>query len=329
MYNQYLPTIYTLAAAKQVGLNCFPPNSTPSATAFHRSNRTNLFSLRSLRILWFLRFPIFGGLVFFLNGEGLDLESVQSQQKESGRSNWAAGGETVDAQPMLDDGGEGFLLRSYSILFLQKSLRNRCSWNVNSSRFPVEYTRCHIQYSPPIYESEFGVPTSDFTPQKQTITKHVHIHSWSLHDSMVDSQSMVNGKYFFSYIEMDLYNQYHIPTIYTLAAAKQVGLNCFPPNSTPSATAFHRSNPTNLFSLRSLRILWFLRFPIFGGLVFFLNGEGLDLESVQSQQKESGRSNWAAGGETVDAQPMLDDGGEGFLWLRDYSLFFSLAKIAS
>ena len=34
-------------------------------------------------------------------------------------------------------------------------------------------------------------------------------------------------------------------------------------------------------------------------------------------------------GETVDAQPMLDDGGEGFLWLRDYSLFFSLAKIAS
>ena len=34
-------------------------------------------------------------------------------------------------------------------------------------------------------------------------------------------------------------------------------------------------------------------------------------------------------GEKVNAQPMLDDGGEGFLWLRDYSLFFSLAKIAS
>ena len=103
----------------------------------------------------------------------------------------------------------------------------------------------------------------------------------------------VNGKYFFSYIEMDLYNQYRIPTIYTLAAAKQVGLNSFPPNSTPSATAFHRSNPTNLFSLRRIRrILWFLRFPIFGGLVFFLNGEGLDLESVQSQH-ESTKGKWA------------------------------------
>ena len=119
-----------------------------------------------------------------------------------------------------------------------------------------------------------------------------------------------------------MYNQY-LPTIYTIAAAKQVGLNSFPPNSTPSATAFHRSNPTNLFSLRRIRrILWFLRFPIFSEVVFFLNGEGLDLESVQSQQKESGRSNWAAGEESVNAQPMLDDGGEGFLWLRDYSLFF-------
>ena len=64
-----------------------------------------------------------------------------------------------------------------------------------------------------------------------------------------------------------------IPAIY---------LNSFLPNSTPSATAFHRSNPTNLVTLR---ILWFLRFPIFGGLVVGLNGEGLDLESVQSQQK--------------------------------------------
>ena len=89
----------------------------------------------------------------------------------------------------------------------------------------------------------------------------------------------VNGKYFSSYIEMDLYNQYRIPTIYTLAAAKQVGLNSFPPNSVENA--FHRSNPTNLFSLRIRRILWFLRFPIFGEVVFFLNGEGLDLESVQ------------------------------------------------
>ena len=126
---------------------------------------------------------------------------------------------------------------------------------------------------------------------------------------------------------MDLYNQYLIPTIYTLAAAKQVGLNSFPPNSTPSATAFHRSNPTNLFSLRSLRILWFLRFPIFGGLVFFLNGEGLDLESVQSQQKESGRSNWAAGGR----KSQCSASAWGWRWRFFVKiLFYSFsAKIAS
>lgn len=38
--------------------------------------------------------------------------------------------------------------------------------------------KCHIQYSPPIYESKFDVPTSDFTPREQTITKHVP--PWSI-----------------------------------------------------------------------------------------------------------------------------------------------------
>ena len=152
----------------------------------------------------------------------------------------------------------------------------------------------------------------------------------TLETSMVDSQSMVSGKTvntFFHTLKWICTTNISFRQFTPLQQQNKWAWTASHP--TPSATAFHRSNPTNLFSLRSLRILWFLRFPIFGGLVFFLNGEGLDLESVQSQQKESGRSNWAAGGETVDAQPMLDDGGEGFLWLRDYSLFFSLAKIAS
>ena len=117
---------------------------------------------------------------------------------------------------------------------------------------------------------------------------------------MVDSQSMINGQYntMFDTLkrnEMDLYNQHPIPPIPTIYshAAQKVGLHSFPPNSTPSATAFHRSNPTNLFSLRRIRrILWFLRFPIFSEVVFFLNGEGLDLESVRSQH-ESTKGKWA------------------------------------
>ena len=95
-------------------------------------------------------------------------------ESEKRKVGWATGpevGEKVNIQPMLEDGGEGFLwLRYYSILFPCKN------------RFPLEYTRCHIQYySPPIYESKFGATTTDFTPQKHTITKRVLIPVWSLH----------------------------------------------------------------------------------------------------------------------------------------------------
>ena len=90
-----------------------------------------------------------------------------------------------------------------------------------------------------------------------------------------------------------------------------VGLNSFPANSVPSETAFHRFNPTNLFTLRS--ILGFIRFPIAGRLgVIGLNGGGLDLESVQSRKKRKvGRATGPQVGEKVNTQPMLDDGGEG------------------
>ena len=216
--------ICTTKIIPAIYLNSFLPNSTPSETAFHRSNPTiSLWGASSGS----------SGFLFseFLSSGDLIWSRCRVNKRKVGGATGPQVGEKVNAQPVLEAGGKGFLLRFYSILFLQKSPRNRFSWNVNSSRFPVEYTRCHILYSPPIYESKFGVPTSDFTPQKQTITKHVHIHSWSLHDSMVDSQSMVNGKYFFSYIEMDLYNQYLIPTISRHAAAQQVGFNSFPPNS--------------------------------------------------------------------------------------------------
>ena len=95
---------------------------------------------------------------------------------EKRKVGWATGpqvGEKVNIQPMLEDGGEEwwrFLrLRYYSILFSCKN------------RFPLEYTRCHIQYSPPIYEYKFGVTTTDFRPKQHTTIKHAHIHFWSLH----------------------------------------------------------------------------------------------------------------------------------------------------
>ena len=296
--NQYLiPTIYALAAAKQVGLNaqcnCLPPFQPYQPLQSEESEDSLVPSVSHLRWARFLP-------EWRRTWSGVGAESTKGKWAEQLGRRW---GKSQCSASAWGWWWRFFVVEIlfYSILFLQKKrLRNRWSWNVNSSRFPVdEYTRCHILYSPPIYESKFGVPTSDFTPQKQTMsisTLEASTIPWLIRNQW----SMVYN--YFSYIEMDLYNQYLIPTIYTLAAAKQVGLNCFPPNSTPSATAFHRSNPTNLFSLRSLRILWFLRFPIFAGLVFFLNGEGLDLESVQSQQKESGRSNWATGGKK---KPML------------------------
>ena len=105
--------------------------------------------------------------------EGLSWSRCRVEKRKVG---WATGpqvGEKVNIQPMLEDGGEGwwrFLrLRYYSILFPCKN------------RFPLEYTRCHIQYSPPIYESKFGVTTTDFRPKQHTTIKHAHIHFWSLH----------------------------------------------------------------------------------------------------------------------------------------------------
>ena len=114
-------------------------------------------------------------VVLSLSGMAPDLiwSRCRVEKKKVG---WATGrqvGEKVNTQPMLEDGGEGwwrFLrLRYYSILFPCKNC------------FPLEYTRCHIQYSPPIYESKFGVTTTEFRPKQHTTTKHAHIHFWSLH----------------------------------------------------------------------------------------------------------------------------------------------------
>ena len=166
LYNQYLiPTIYSHAAQK-VGLNSFPPNSAPSETAFHRSNPS--WGAASVSVS--SGFPVPVGSSSGM--EGLSWSRCRVEKRKVGWATVPQVGEKVNIHPMLED-GEGwwrFLrLRYYSTLFPCKN------------SFPLEYTRCHIQYSPPIYESKFGVTTTDFRPKQHTTTKHAHIHFWSLH----------------------------------------------------------------------------------------------------------------------------------------------------
>ena len=138
----------------------------------------SISSLFSLRILWFLRFPIFGELGVVWNGGGLDLESVQSQQKESGRSNWAAGGRKSQCSANAWWWWWRCLwLRYYSVFFpLSKSLRNRFSLN----GFPLN----QMSYSDLLFQQVISHNKSKLSPSMSIST---------LEASMVDSQSMVNG----------------------------------------------------------------------------------------------------------------------------------------
>ena len=130
--------------------------------------------------------------------------------------------------------------------------------------------------------------------------------------------SMVNT-FFIQWNEMDLYNQYLIPTIYS-HTAQQVGLNSFPPNSAPSAIAFHRSNPTTL--------LW----GASSGSSVFTSSVGLlspwvvaDLiwSRCSRKKRKAGRATGPQVGEKVNTQPMLENGGEGFCGSDTILLFFA------
>ena len=185
--------------------------------------------------------------------------------------------------------------------------------------------KCHIQHSRPIYESWLGVPKRYFTPQKHTITKHVHIHFRTLHGwfAINDQWSI---QFLIHWNGIKWICTINIPTIHSHAAQK-VGLNSFPPNSAPIQTAFHISNPTNLCTLSS--ILWFLRFPIFGELGIGLNGRWTwSGVGAESKQRKVGGATGPQVGERVNAQPMLDDGGEGFCGCDTILiLIFSLVRI--
>ena len=150
LYNQHpIPTIYSHAAQK-VGLNSFPVKlpstfpTLPASSVWGFSGSSVFPSLVSSASAWMAEDLIW--------------------------SRWAAGGRKSQCSANAWWWWWRCLwLRYYSVFFpLSNSLRNRVSLN----GFPLEI---------PDVIFRFALPTSDFTQQKQTITKHVHIHSWSLH----------------------------------------------------------------------------------------------------------------------------------------------------
>ena len=145
----------------------------------------------------------------------------------------------------------------------------------------------------------------------------------TLEASTADSQPMGNGCQWYIYIYtffhtlkwIRMYNQYLIPTIYTLAAAKQVGLNCFPPNSTPECNCLPPFQPYQPLQseesedslVPSVSHLWYRRLE-----------SGVGAESTKGKWAEQLGHRWE---KKANAQPVLEAGGEGFCgW--DTILFF-------
>ena len=116
----------------------------------------------------------------------------------------------------------------------------------------------------------------------------------------------------------------------------------YPHNLQPCSTSGLEQLPTQLNAqwnrlppfqpfLRSSLCISIIRIPIVGGHVVGPNGGGLVLESVQSRKKESGLSNWAAGGRKSQHSP----NAWGWWWRMvkvfcawDTILLFSLVRIA-
>ena len=304
----------------------------PSETAFHISNPTNLFTLR---ILWFLRSPIFGELGVVWNGGGLDLESVQSQQKESGRSNWAAGGRKSQCSANAWWWWCRCLwLRYYSNSNLFPRQNHSCSRFLRI-KIHVAFARlCQMsnviisipgQYmqSPNI---TVGVPKRYFTPQKHTNTKHVHIHFRTRPWLIRDQWSMVNTIFdTLKWNQMDLYNQH--PHNSQPCSTKS-GLEQLPTQLSAHSNCLPHFQPYQPLHSEQHSLVppfphlwWARRRPEWQRT---WSGVG-----AESKQRKVGGATGPQVGERVNAQPMLDDGGEGFCGCDTIlSLIFSLVRIA-
>ena len=156
-------------------------------------------------------------------------------------------------------------------------------------------------------------------------TKIAHYHQTCPYPLLKPPWSIVNDQWsiLFFIHSMDLYNQYLIPTIYS-HATPQVGLNSFQPNSAPSETAFHRSNPS--WGAASVSVS-----PGFPVPVGSSSGmEGLSWSRCRVEKRKVG---WATGPQVAEKSTftqclrMVVKDGEGFCaW--DTILLFSLVRIA-
>ena len=123
--------------------------------------------------------------------------------------------------------------------------------------------------------------------------------------SMVDSQSIINGQYKFFHTlkwnQMDLYNQYLIPTIYS-HTAQQVGLNSFPPNSPVKLPSTVPTLPLHSEGHPLVRpfshLLWACCRPEWWRTWSGVGGK--------SKKKKVGEATGPQVGEKVKAQRMLD-----------------------
>ena len=162
-----------------------------------------------------------------------------------------------------------------------------------------------------------GVPKRYFTPQKHTITKHVHIHFRTLHGWFaINDQWSIQFLKHWNGMKWICTINILSPTVYSHAAQK-VGLNSFAPNSAPTETAFHHFQPYQpLHSEDSL-------VPPISHLWWARRRYGMVADLIWSRcrvnTKESGRSNWAAGGRKSQCSANAWWWWCRCLWLRYYS----------
>ena len=151
--------------------------------------------------------------------------------------------------------------------------------------------------------SQLGVPTRSFTPQKHTITKHVHIHFRTLHGWFA-----INDQWSIQF----LIHWNEIKWICTM--------NILSPQFTATQhkkwawTASHPTQrPLQLPSTVSTLPTSSVGAGFSGSSVFpSLVSSSRIWSRCRVNKRKVGGATGPQVGERVNAQPMLDDGGEGF-----------------
>ena len=202
-------------------------------------------------------------------------------------------GERVIAQPMLDDGGEGFWwLRYYS----------------NSNLFPVVgFLRIKIHVASARICQMSNVPIRCSNKVFHTTKAHYHEacpyplsnppwlirNQWSMVNTIFDT---------LKWNQMDLYNEHLIPTIYSHAAQKWAWTASHPTQRTVQLPSTVSTLPTSSVGAG------FSGSSVFPSLV---SSSGI-WSRCRVEKRKVGGATGPQVGERVNAQPMLDDGGEGF-----------------